>query len=164
MSNKYYKSNATAKNSRKSSLSDLKTVIQQVYFIQYESKVKMLENTRNSKSPPYVKRRINTKSSSFIEDDSRNCIKSSRETNTTSNEYNIKTPEYCYTENECCRTLKNENSNLQQKIFTIRLEFEQQINQLKYQFETEKKSEIDSLNKFYAEKLIVWKEICRIKA
>ena len=119
----------------------------------------MLERTRSSKSSPYNKKKKNSKSYSLVSDDSSKKYKtSSREINITNIEYGLKTPEWYYIDNECCKKVKNDNFILQQKIVALRNEFDLQKNQLKKQFEFEKKSDIDAISKFYLEKIMKYEE------
>ncbi|OMJ73128.1 hypothetical protein SteCoe_28247 [Stentor coeruleus] len=171
MSNKNFKSINSAKSSRRTSIGELKTAIKQ-----YESKLKFLEIKRTSRSPPSIrdnsicssntktktKKKIHGKSYSLVCDDSKNNTKISQDISSTKLDFIVRNPDYSSKESEI-KCLKAEIFALQQKLNIITKEHEFEMKKIKESIETEKNTEIETITKFYIEKLNECEESFNLK-
>ena len=89
---------------------------------------------------------------SLVNDDSKSCFKAERQESQSNIGYIDKNTEYEELESEF-KALKSENLGLHHKIACIKKDFEIQIVKIKKQIESEKQTEIDSLTKYYIEKI-----------
>lgn len=99
-----------------------------------------------------IKPKGHIKSHSLLDDDSRIDIKSTKDINCTHIEDNLKSIHFS-TQSQEFKSLRTENAILQQRISALRKQHDLEIIKLKKNFEAEKQAEIDSVTKFYIEKI-----------
>ena len=99
-----------------------------------------------------ARKNLNMRCNSLLDYDSKSCIKLGRQESQTNIENLSKNTDNEYPEREY-KALKSENLGLHHKIACMKKDFEMQIVKIKKNLEIEKQKEIDSLTKYYLEKI-----------
>lgn len=113
--------------------------------------MKVLQQSRNSRSPSVTKKH-HSKSRSLLIHPSLHSIYTRPEISNTNTEYGLKSPEIYYLE-EDLKSLRSENLELKKKLSSIKKDYDMLIIQIRKQLETDKKAEIAEITKFYIGKI-----------